>query len=169
MLRGFRGPFIYAEKHVLLRHMLMVILFAVVCSAFWYSFEDTFKAIRADRTYFDETKTTTKEDMEKYKQLSECLNQTWDINTVIHIRNGGVHIPSIQRNTLFIGVSSTPGQTVVIFPPLVRRMFSKKVIQSVETEIDHCVQTSSSLPLCAINALDKVHELLSDPEVDYYK
>lgn len=160
MFRGFHAPLIYAEKGVIFRYLLMVILFIIVCLAFWYSFGSTFKDLQVDKRIIDKTQTMKQEEYAKLVQLSESFQQLWGIRLLIHLCEHTVLLPKVKGNTLFIGISRLPGQTILIFPPIVRQLLSKNVAQQFEHKLSLCSQTQRSLADCASDTLTDIYTLL---------
>ncbi|AAS95169.1 hypothetical protein [Nitratidesulfovibrio vulgaris] len=135
MLRGV-GPLIQASswRELLARFMLLCLVLALTAGGFWYNYERRFKDIQAGAALRDGGAHLPEPQREALHRLVAAFAEGYGIRLVVQVTEGVVDVPRLEGNTLFVGVNVHSGMSVVVFPPLLRKVTGEGPRLHLESE-----------------------------------
>ncbi len=145
-----------------LRLFVLVCLFAMTMSAFWWNFERRLEDIKpAGDTHaiMNEDHVLSKEHLPKLYQWRESFSKTWNIPLLLQASQGALVLPPYAINTLYVGVGMAHHEAVVAVPPLVRKVMGEGARLQAEEGLRLCLQKEAA-HLCLNNTLQAIWDAL---------
>jgi cbb3-type cytochrome oxidase subunit 3 len=116
------------------RMLLLLLVFLGVIWAFWKNYEGYFDQIQAKQSIWDETDELEERDRAYIASFAGFLRENYGMRLRVQIRKGTVEPPELDRRTLFIGLSPSREEAVVVFPPLLRSGLEQGFVEYVQQE-----------------------------------
>lgn len=135
MSRGV-GPLIQASswRELFSRVMLLCLVLTLTAGGFWYNYERRFKDIQAGAALRDGGDHLAESQREALHRLVAAFSEGYGIRLVVQVTEGVVEVPRLEANTLFVGVNTRSGMSVVVFPPLLRKVMGEAGRLHLESE-----------------------------------
>lgn len=135
--RNKRGPLIRANSsgEFFLRAMLLIAVFVIVATAFWYQTEYSYKEIRSRGTVYDQTETLTADQKSALRDYASAMRETHGLKLRVQVLNTPVVLPAkLDTKTVYIGINPYSRQVLVEFPPLLRKALGQNYMYKLQNE-----------------------------------
>ncbi len=142
--RKNKGPLISADcDHPVMRMVMLMGIFAMTASAFWWHFERRIaEIIPPDGSYLiiNEDKILQKEDLKKLNAWRDAFYDEWGMRVLIMASAGEALLPEFSGPTLFVGVGLEHNQATIVFPPLARKALGEGLRTVTEEKLAQCIK-----------------------------
>ena len=144
---------------------LMLIFFIGMGTLFSFHFERRLEFLESKSSFWDETGRVSDTEHSRLNRHIRRFRGAWGMPVIIHIRKDTVLLPEkMNPNTLFIGVSPTRGDAVILLPPLASRALKAGDAQpgirhGMERELGLCARDGNPVS-CLENTLSQLDSVL---------
>lgn len=142
---------------------LMLIFFIGMGVLFSSHFERRLEFLESKSSFWDETGSVSDSERSRLNERIRLFRGAWGMPVVMHIRKDSVLLPEkMEVNTLFIGISPSRGDAVILPPPLVSRVLKSDETHDarhgMERELGLCARDGNPVSCLeqALNQLDSV-------------
>ncbi len=131
-----------------LRLFILLCLFAMTVSAFWWNFERRLEALKpaGENTHaiLNEDKILSVENLKNLYHWREKFSKTWNIPLLLQASQGNLALPPYEVNTLYVGVGLAHQEAVVAVPPLVRKVLGEGARLQAEEGLALCLANNDA-------------------------
>ncbi len=146
-----------------LRLFILICLFAMTMSAFWWNFERRMADLKpvGENTHaiLNEDNILPKGSLQTLYAWRERFSKTWNIPLLIQASQGQLVLPPYEVNTLYVGVGLTHHEAVVAVPPLVRKVMGEGARMQAEEGLGLCL-TNNDADICLDATLQHIWNIL---------
>ncbi len=140
------GPLISSNcSNPFLRMLLLMGIFAMTASAFWWHFETRMQSIAPPAgTYaiVNEADIIPKNELKTLYDWRDAFKEKWGVQVFLQLSEGELSVPDFSANTLFVGVGLQHHQATIVFPTLVRKALGEGLRTITEEKLALCVKTT---------------------------
>ena len=152
------------QRPAWVRLPLMLFFFIILGALFSYHFERRLEQLEAESSFWDETDGVSDTARSRLNEHIRRFRGAWGMPVIAHIRKDIVLLPEkIEANTLFIGVSPSRGDAVILLPPLVSRALKNDGTHDARRVMEHelglCARASNPVS-CLEQTLDALDSML---------
>ncbi len=117
----------------MIRMFLLLLVFLGVIWAFWQNNERVMDKLQARQSIWDETGHLGDRDRSYVSSFAASLRERFGLRLKLHVRHGSVEVPDLDSKTMFIAISPSQNEAVVVFPPLLRSGLGESFVEYVKT------------------------------------
>ncbi len=145
--RKGQGPLISSScSHPALRMLILIGIFAMTASAFWWHFERRMNIIAPPAGIYaivDESDSISKNELKTLYSWRDAFEKKWGIPVFLQVSAKELQIPKFSAGTLFVGVGLEHKEASIVFPSLVRKALGEGLRILAEEELKHCIKDKS--------------------------
>ncbi len=153
------GPLISAScERPGLRFFLLIGLFCLTFSAFWWNFERRMEQINPappNKSILNEDGLLLPGDVKNLDAWREKFSQKWNVPLVLQASKGELKVPEYSVDTLYVGAGFSYAEGVISVPPLVRKVIGEGARLQAEEALSLCLKKEPVGP-CISSALQSL-------------
>ncbi len=138
------GPLISSScSHPTLRMLILIGIFAMTASAFWWHFERRMNIIAPPPGIYaivNEGDIISDGELKILYNWRDAFDEKWGIPVFLQASVGELQIPKFSAGTLFVGVGLEHKQATIVFPSLVRKALGEGLRTITEEELSTCIK-----------------------------
>ncbi len=145
-----------------LRFFLLIGLFCLTFSAYWWHFERRFADIKPEQKnmlIINENQLVGENDLGSLEGWREKFSTTWNIPVLIQASQGKLQVPPYPVNTLYVGAGFTHSEAVIAVPPLVRKIIGEGERLKTEEKLAICLK-NNSIGTCLNESMQQLWDAL---------
>ncbi len=158
--RKNRGPLISSDaSHPALRMLLLMGVFAMTASAFWWHFERRMEMLRppdGSHSVVNEDNILQKDELKKLYAWRAAFEKEWGLRIMVMASEGELIVPEFSGATLYVGVGLLHNQATIIFPPLAKKALGEGLRTVTEEKLALCIKDKNPASQCLEGALQSL-------------
>ncbi len=153
------GPLISAScDRPALRFFLLIGLFCLTFSAFWWNFDRRMEQINPEAKntmIINDNQILTQENIALLESWQKKFSEKWNIPLLIQASKEELKVPSYAVDTLYVGAGALHAEGIIALPPLVRKVIGEGTRLTAEETLSACLK-ANNMGFCLNNTLQSL-------------
>ncbi len=120
------------QRFPLPRLLLLIVVVLATAWGFSRHFQSVAERLDQSDAIRDETNSLPPQRLELLRDAADALRQSYGVEQRILVRGGAIAPPPESPKTLFIGLDTSTGRSMVVLPPLLARALPPGLAQNLE-------------------------------------
>ncbi len=154
------GPLISANcERPIVRMILLMGIFAMTASAFWWNFERRMaEIVPPDGSYIiiNDDKILQKNELKKLNAWRDIFYDDWGLRVLMAVSAGELKVPEYDGPMLFVGIGLEHSQATIVFPLLARKALGEGLRMVTEENLAQCVKNKPAAT-CLDEAMQQLY------------
>ncbi len=141
-----------------LRLFILVCLFSLTMSAFWWNFERRIGDLKPEKkiqTIINDDGILTEESLLNFNIWREKFSKTWNIPLILQASAQELKLPPYPINSLYVGIGLKHHEAVIAVPPLVGKILGEGKRLQTEEGLSACLKKDSPI-ICLDKSLQSI-------------